>query len=158
MNALIIREMIEADIQAVAAIEQMSFTMPWSETSFFNELYNQHSIAMVAATKERIIGYICAKYVAGEGHILNLAVHPDFRKKGIAKELVENAIEHLKKSGCRFLYLEVRASNDAARKLYEGFGFKVVGIRKNYYTKPEENAAIMMLKSEMSGLDLIQEG
>lgn len=150
MEGLIIRELLEQDLPAVTAIENISFTTPWSEILFFNEIYKQRSIAKVAITEEagsgqRVVGYICADYVADEGHILNLAVHPDFRKKGIAKTLVENILEELKETDCRFLYLEVRASNNAARELYEGFGFKVIGTRKRYYNKPEEDAVIMRL-------------
>ena len=151
MEGLIIRELLEHDLPEVVGIENISFTTPWSEILFFNEIYKQRSIARVALIDKRVIGYICANYVADEGHILNLAVHPDFRRKGIAKTLVENILEELKETDCRFLYLEVRASNNAARELYEGFGFSVVGTRKKYYNKPEEDAVIMSLRldSEM---------
>lgn len=150
MEGLIIRELLEQDLPDVVGIENISFTTPWSEILFFNEIYKQRSIAKVAIMEEagsaqRVVGYICADYVADEGHILNLAVHPDFRKKGIAKILVKNVLEDLEKTDCRFLYLEVRASNVAAKKLYEGFGFVIVGTRKKYYNKPEEDAVIMRL-------------
>jgi len=151
MTELTIRELRESDIPSVVEIENISFTTPWSEILFFNEIYKQRSIAKVAVIEEacsvqRVVGYICANFVADEGHILNLAVHPDFRKKGIAKTLVENILEELKETDCRFLYLEVRASNNTARELYGGFGFSVVGTRKKYYNKPEEDAVVMMLK------------
>lgn len=151
MTELTIRELRESDIPFVIEIERISFTTPWSEILFFNEIYKQRSIAKVAIMEEtcsvqRVVGYICANHVADEGHILNLAVHPDFRKKGIAKTLVENILEELKETDCRFLYLEVRASNYAARELYEGFGFSVVGTRKGYYAEPKEDAVIMSLR------------
>lgn len=151
MEGLIIRELLEHDLPDVVGIENISFTTPWSEILFFNEIYKQRSIAKVAVMDKKVIGYICANFVADEGHILNLAVHPDFRRKGIAKTLVENILEELKETDCRFLYLEVRASNNTARELYGGFGFKVVGTRKKYYNKPEEDAVIMSLRldSEM---------
>ncbi len=151
MEGLIIRELLEHDLPEVVGIENISFTTPWSETLFFNEIYKQRSIAKVAIIGEKIVGYICANYVADEGHILNLAVHPDFRGKGIAKTLVKNILGDLKETDCRFLYLEVRDSNNAAKELYGGFGFKVVGTRKKYYNKPEEDAVIMSLRldSEM---------
>ncbi len=150
MERLIIRGMTEKDIQAVTEIERMSFSTPWSAASFYNEIYNPHSTAKVAVVEEacsvqRVVGYICANQVSDEGHILNLAVHPDFRKKGIAKNLVKDILEDLKETTCRFLYLEVRISNYPARKLYEGFGFNIVGIRKGYYNEPKEDAVIMML-------------
>lgn len=146
MEELTIRLMQESDLPSVVAIERISFSTPWSETLFFNELYKQCSIPKVAVIGDRIAGYICANHVADEGHILNLAVHPDFRGKGIAKILVKHSLEELKENACRFLYLEVRVSNNAARKLYEGFGFSVVGTRKIYYTEPNEDAVIMMLR------------
>ena len=146
MEGLVIRELLEHDLPDVVGIENISFTTPWSEILFFNEIYKQRSIAKVAVMDKKVIGYICANFVADEGHILNLAVHSDFRRKGIAKTLVENILEELKETDCRFLYLEVRASNNAARELYEGFGFKVVGTRKKYYNKPEEDAVIMSLR------------
>ncbi|HBG92028.1 MAG TPA: ribosomal-protein-alanine N-acetyltransferase [Nitrospiraceae bacterium] len=145
-KGLTIRTMQESDLPSIVKIERLSFSTPWSETSFFNEIYKQRSIPKVAVIDDRIAGYICANHVADEGHILNLAVHPDFRGKGIANTLVENILEELKENACRFLYLEVRASNNAARKLYEGFGFSVVGTRKEYYTEPKEDAVIMMLR------------
>ena len=138
--------MQESDLPSVVAIERLSFSTPWSEILFFNEIYKQRSIPKVAVIGDRIAGYICANHVADEGHILNLAVHPDFGRRGIANTLVENILEELKENACRFLYLEVRASNNAARKLYEGFGFSVVGTRKEYYAEPKEDAVIMMLR------------
>ncbi|MBT9536695.1 MAG: ribosomal protein S18-alanine N-acetyltransferase [Nitrospirae bacterium] len=146
MEGLTIRAMRESDLPSVVAIERLSFSTPWSEILFFNEIYKQRSIPKVAVIGDRIAGYICANHVADEGHILNLAVHPDFGRRGIANTLVENILEELKENACRFLYLEVRASNNAARKLYEGFGFSVVGTRKGYYTEPKEDAVIMMLR------------
>jgi ribosomal-protein-alanine N-acetyltransferase len=146
VEGLTIMAMQESDLPSVVAIERLSFSTPWSETSFLDEIYKHHSTAKVSVAGERVVGYICANQIADEGHILNLAVHPDFRRKGIANTLVKNIIEELKENACRFLYLEVRASNNAARKLYEGFGFSVVGARKAYYTEPKEDAVIMMLR------------
>jgi len=150
VEGLIIRQMYEFDLPYVIEIERISFSTPWSETSFYNEIYNPHSTANVAVVEEaysvqRVVGYICVNQVADEGHILNLAVHPEFRKRGIAKTLVKNILEDLRETACRFLYLEVRISNNIARKFYEGFGFKIVGTRKGYYNEPREDAVIMML-------------
>jgi ribosomal-protein-alanine N-acetyltransferase len=84
--------------------------------------------------------------VADECHLLDLAVHPDYRRRGIARALLDNVIQELRIEGCRFFYLEVRSSNYAARKLYEKFGFNMVGIRKGYYVNPAEDAVIMMME------------
>jgi ribosomal-protein-alanine N-acetyltransferase len=138
--------MRDADVPIVAGIEKTSFTLPWSETSFANEVHKLRSLPRVAVIDGTIVGYVCSEHVGDECHILNLAVHPDYRKQGIANMLVEYIIEELKLKACRFLYLEVRASNYVAKKLYHGFGFKIVGTRKNYYVAPVEDAVIMMLE------------
>lgn len=146
MRRILIRDMKEEDIGSVARIERMSFSLPWSETSFFNETKKPRSLPRVAVLDGNIVGYICSDYVGDECHILNLGTHPDYRKQGIATALVENALSELKLRSCKSLYLEVRASNHAAKKLYQGFGFKIVGTRKSYYVAPVEDAVIMMLE------------
>ncbi len=146
MKDILIRDMTEDDVAAVARIEKMSFSLPWSETSFLSETHKPRALPRVAVIDDTIVGYICSDYVGYECHILNLAVHPDYRKKGIATSLVEYILEQLRLKACRFLYLEVRASNYAAKKLYQSFDFKIVGTRKNYYVGPVEDAVIMMLE------------
>ena len=141
-----IGDMETGDLPAVLEIERASFTTPWSETSFFNELKNPRSICRAAKTDGRVKGYIFASRILDEGHILDLAVHPDFRRQGIASALVSHVIEHLREEGVRFLYLEVRESNVPAIKMYGKFGFEEIGIRKKYYASPEEDAVIMCLK------------
>jgi len=135
--------MREGDIPHVVQIERLSFPTPWSETSFLNEIYKLRSLARVAIFDEVIAGYLCAEQVLDEGHILNLAVHPDFRGMGVAKVLVKQVMEEMRQNGCRVLYLEVRSSNAIAKRLYERFGFRVIGTRKRYYVTPEEDAIIM---------------
>jgi ribosomal-protein-alanine N-acetyltransferase len=146
MNTVYIREMYPDDIPEIVSIEKLSFSMPWSETSFRSEIYSRYSITRVAELNGLIVGYICVKHVADECHLLDLAVHPDYRRRGIARSLLDNVIQELRIEGCRFFYLEVRSSNYAARKLYEKFGFNMVGIRKGYYVNPVEDAVIMMME------------
>ena len=146
MEQFVIRDMREEDIKLIAEIEKISFSTPWSEMSFFNELHKPYSTSRVAVLDDSIAGYICANCIKGEGHILNLAVHPDYRRHGIAKALIGNMIEELRTKGCRFIYLEVRASNDTAKKIYGNFGFRVAAIRRGYYIAPLEDAVIMMLE------------
>ncbi|MDI6800482.1 MAG: ribosomal protein S18-alanine N-acetyltransferase [Thermodesulfovibrionales bacterium] len=138
--------MLPDDVSEVVKIERLSFSTPWSETSFYSEIYSDHSITRIAETNGTIAGYICVKRMADECHLLNLAVRPDYRNQGIATTLLNNVIQELNKWGCRALFLEVRASNYAAMRLYAGFGFKTIGVRKNYYLYPAEDAVVMMLE------------
>lgn len=145
LEGLIIRNMWWSDIPQVLKIERMSFSTPWNEMAFLNEIYNSSSIVKVAIYKNEVVGYICANSVIDEGHILNIAVAPGLRRKGIASAMLEKVIDELKKKGCKSIYLEVRASNKIAMRFYENFGFISVGIRKDYYTSPKEDAVVMML-------------
>lgn len=136
--------MQEDDIPAILKIEQISFTTPWSEQDFLNEIYKKNVLSKVAMFEENIIGHICVNHHAHESHILNLDVHPDFRRQGVATILMEDAIGELKKRGCAFMHLKVRISNTGAQKFYELLGFKVEGIRKKFYGNPDEDALLMM--------------
>jgi len=144
MKQVLIRDMTEEDIQSVLKIEKVSFSFPWAEGSFVNEMHKPRSLARVAVVDNEIAGYLCAEHVLDEGHVLDLAVHPDYRRMGIATALVEHVLEELKERACGFLYLEVRASNYLAKRIYQGFGFRIVGTRKRYYVSPIEDAVIMM--------------
>ncbi|NWF75553.1 MAG: ribosomal protein S18-alanine N-acetyltransferase [Nitrospirae bacterium] len=144
MDKLVIRDMGEEDILEVVNIEQVSFSTPWSEQSFLRELYRKYSIMKVAVFRDKIIGYICADYKFHEACILNLAVHPDYRRRGVATILMNNVINELKNRGCVFLYLKVRFSNTGAKEFYKRFGFKTESIRKKYYSNPDEDALVMM--------------
>jgi ribosomal-protein-alanine N-acetyltransferase len=146
MNTVYIREMYPDDIPEIVSIERLSFSTPWSETSFRGEIYSRYSVTRVAELNGVIVGYICVKHVADECHLLDLAVHPDYRRRGIARALLNEVIQELRIEGCRFFYLEARLSNYAARKLYEKFGFNMVGVRKGYYVNPAEDAVIMMME------------
>jgi ribosomal-protein-alanine N-acetyltransferase len=140
-----IDDMQLSDLPDVVSIEHNSFSTPWSERFFYNEIYNPRSILKVARIKRRIAGYICSQQIVDEGHILDLAVHPEFRNIGVATELISHVIGWFRDSNCKNVFLEVRASNEEAQKTYDRFGFKVLGIRKKYYVKPDEDAVIMSL-------------
>lgn len=144
MHKLIIRDMQKDDIPDVSGIERISFSTPWSRQSFLNEIYRKNAFLKVAVFDKNIIGYICGNYLHHESRILNLAVHPDFRRQGVATILMNEAMRELKKKGCVFMYLKVRISNTDAQKFYELFGFKSETIRKKYYDNPEEDALLMM--------------
>jgi [ribosomal protein S18]-alanine N-acetyltransferase len=136
--------MVEDDIPEVMGIERSSFSTPWSEISFLSEVYKKNAFSNVAVFEGKIIGYICINYLLHESHILNLAVHERFRRRGVATILMNESLKELKKKGAAFMYLEVRASNAGAKKFYELFGFTVGSIRKKYYTNPDEDALLMM--------------
>jgi ribosomal-protein-alanine N-acetyltransferase len=143
MSKLIIRDMQEDDIPAILEIEKISFTAPWNKHDFLNEMYEKEVLSKVAVFEERIVGYICVNYRAHESHILNLAVHPDFRRQGVATIIMEEVSGELKKRGCVFTFLKVWVSDTGAQKFYELLGFKVEGTRKKYYDNPDEDALIM---------------
>jgi len=144
MLKLIIRDMREEDIPSILEIERNSSNPPWSEEQFLNEIYNKYALSKVAVFDGEVIGYICANYLLHESHILTLAVDPDFRRRGVATKLMNEATRELKKRGCVFMYLKVRVSNAGAQKFYELFGFKAETVRKKYYGNPDENALLMM--------------
>jgi len=144
MAELSIRAMRETDISSIMEIERSTFTTPWSEISFLNEVYKKNGISKTALYGEGIIGYICANFVLHEAHILNLAVHQAWRRRGIGSILLNETLRELKNKGCVFVYLEVRASNTGARAFYERFGFATESRRKKYYEHPDEDALLMM--------------
>lgn len=146
MAEIEIRVMLEHDIPEILEIERISFATPWSEAAFLHEVRKPYALSKVAILKGFIIGYICANQIFDECHILNIASHPDFRRQGVGTALMEESLTELRGKGCKFFYLEVRASNAGAKRFYERFGFKVVGLRKNYYVSPIEDAALMMLR------------
>lgn len=141
-----IREMLPEDVPEVLRIESLCFTMPWSRASFLSEVYGQHSFTRVAESGGALAGYICMRHVADECHLLDLAVDPVYQRLGIAGLLLNSGLEAMRELSCRFLFLEVRVGNVASRALYDKFGFKTVGNRKDYYLNPVEDAVIMMLE------------
>jgi ribosomal-protein-alanine N-acetyltransferase len=146
MAEIEIRLMREQDIPEILKIERMSFSTPWSEAAFYQEIRKQYALSKVAVWHSGVVGYICANMIFDDCHVLNIAVHPDFRRRKIATELMENILNESKERGCRFFYLEVRASNTGAVTFYESFGFKIAGVRRRYYSSPEEDATLMVLR------------
>jgi ribosomal-protein-alanine N-acetyltransferase len=136
-------------VAPIAEIEKLCFHDPWSEKSIASELDNRLSLWLVAMDGDRVAGYVGSQSVLGETDMMNIAVHPDFRRRGIAEELVVKLVEELKVRGNHSLMLEVRVSNDPARNLYEKLGFQQVGLRKNYYRNPREDACILRKEWEI---------
>ncbi len=138
-----ITEMKAIHVPQVAALEKLCFSDPWSEESVAGELKNQFSFWLVAEDDGVVTGYIGCQIAYPEVDVMNVAVHPDHRRRGIAAILVEALTDHLRRLDCTCLSLEVRASNDPAIALYEKMGFETVGRRPNYYRHPKEDALIM---------------
>ena len=136
--------MTEKHVAQVAELEKICFgSAAWSEKSIASELNNALSLWIVAVEDEKILGYVGSQTVMGETDMMNVAVYPDYRKQGIASGLITELIGALKKRESHCLTLEVRASNEPAKNLYKMLDFEEIGIRKNYYRNPREDALIL---------------
>ena len=137
--------MNESHINGVYELSKECFAIPWTLDSISNELNNplaKYVIAQDLSTGE-VIGFVGVWIIAGEGDITNIAVSPKYRKKGIASNLLIKLFEMCKTFNCEDITLEVRASNTVAQNLYRKYGFKMGGIRKEYYSDNKEDAIIM---------------
>ena len=132
--------MKESHVAAVAELEKQNFSEPWPEIAVRSELTNKLSLWLVALDGETVVGYVGSQTVLQEADMMNIAVAGTHRRRGIARLLVEELIRQL---DAYQLTLEVRASNAPAIALYEKLGFTQVGLRKNYYHKPKEDALIL---------------
>jgi ribosomal-protein-alanine N-acetyltransferase len=146
---MMLEKMNPAHVPQIAQLEKICFSDPWSENSIASELDNKLAFWLVATEGETVAGYIGSQTVMEETDMMNVAVHPDFRRQGIAEALVNGLVEHLKAMGSRCLTLEVRASNAPAIALYEKLGFTEIGRRKNYYRNPREDALILRKEWEI---------
>jgi ribosomal-protein-alanine N-acetyltransferase len=143
-----IQPMTPADLEEVLPIEEVSYTTPWNRTMFEAELHgNRFARLLVARDSEQniLLGYVCFWMVFDELHLMNLSVHPEWRRMRIGEELARRALSSAREGGARLATLEVRASNEAAKRLYEKLGFKVAAVRHGYYREPKEDAVIMNL-------------
>ena len=132
----------------VQRIEQQCFSLPWTEAMLRMQLQPDSHVFLTAETEGVVVGYIGMLYVLDEGYISNVAVRPDFRRRGVAEALLRALEARSRALRLSFLTLEVRAGNAAAVALYEKRGYRVVGRRKNYYEKPTEDAILMTLTLE----------
>ena len=129
-------------ISQVAELERVLFSAPWDENSLRSELENPLSLWLVALCGDRVAGYVGSQTVLGESDMMNLAVHPDFRRQGLGRQLV-NALVYELEEDSHCMLLEVRQSNEGAIALYRALGFRQVGKRPNYYKRPTEDALIL---------------
>ena len=145
-NGVSIRFMQKGDIEEVMLIEQSSFPAPWSAKAFLSELQNKFARYFVLLEQGEIVGYAGMWLFARESHITTIAIHPNYRKQGYGRMLMNFLIEYSREEGVDTMILEVRASNIPAIKLYSSLGFNKIGIRKNYYLETHEDAIVMLRK------------
>ncbi|HST17490.1 MAG TPA: ribosomal protein S18-alanine N-acetyltransferase [Gaiellaceae bacterium] len=138
-----IRRLDLADLDAIEAIEQRAYSTPWSRAMFASELAKPTSICLGAFEGTELVGYIVNSRYVDAWHVMNVAVHPDRQRRGIASRLLERLFSLTRDDERRGYTLEVRVSNEGAIRLYEGLGFESRGIRRGYYTDNREDALIM---------------
>ena len=138
-----IRPMTKSDCEQVAAIEAVSFSLPWSLRAFTDTVEKENFRYFVAEKEGEILGYCGFLFVLDEAEIPNVCVKASARKQGVGKQMMSVLIEEAAKIGIATLFLEVRESNVAARTLYTSLGFTEDGIRKNFYEQPVEHAVLM---------------
>ena len=138
-----ISPMIKQDTYFIAEIEKESFSEPWSQAALEGELSNENALFLVAKDGDEILGYIGMHTVLDECYIANIAVGQKYRRRKVAEKLLLYSIEKVRERNCGFISLEVRVSNAPAIALYEKMGFVSLGERKDFYSRPKENALIM---------------
>jgi ribosomal-protein-alanine N-acetyltransferase len=137
-----------AHLDRICQIERACFSNPWPRESFLSDLGTPQARCTVALMKEMVVGYAIGWFVLDELHVLNLAVGPRHRRRGIGRDLLSDLLAAAQSRGCRHASLELRSSNHHARRLYEKYGFRPVAIRRRYYRYPTEDAFVMLLDLE----------
>ncbi|MEK7702985.1 MAG: ribosomal protein S18-alanine N-acetyltransferase [Nitrospirota bacterium] len=144
LQEVVIEKMEAIDLEEVIAIEQLSFSCPWTKAMFYSEFFdNLLSFSYAARAGGRVVGYLFFWEVVGELHLMNIAVSDLWRRCGIANQLIEKMLETGRERSAHKIFLEVRASNEPALALYQTLQFYKVGIRKNYYHSPKEDAIVL---------------
>ena len=144
MRALALTPMAVEDLDEVLDIERLSFKTPWSRAAFRYEVMQKRvARGLVIRLGGRLVGYLCLWEIGHEIHITNLAVHPDWRRRGLARSLIHSVLEDGRGRGVTLAFLEVRPTNTEALGLYESLGFSVIGRRKGYYFDTGEDALVM---------------
>lgn len=138
-----IRDATAADVPAIVAIEQASFSDPWSEQSFHGLVGAERARLRVAVQHDQVVGYAVAWHVGDEAELANLAVAQVARRQGVGALLLDDLLAHADAAAGQTVYLEVRDRNAAAQALYRSRGFEVAGRRRGYYSQPDEDAVVM---------------
>ncbi len=149
LNNMSIVKAGQEHIEDIVNVEKLSFKIPWSKQSIIDEFVNNEAaIYYCALAGGRAVGYVGMWQVLDEGHITNIAVHPEFRQSGLGSALMEALLEEAGRRGLTALTLEVRKSNHSAQGLYRKYGFSDGGMRKRYYADNNEDAIIMWKRLE----------
>ncbi len=146
IDQVTIQSMTMDDLEEVSQLEKLCFSDPWCKENFREEVEHRFTIPLVTKIDNKIVGYICLWNVDFQLEIANIAVAPEFRRRGIGKIMMERVISEAKEKGCESVILSVRESNLPALKLYGEFGFIEIGRRKHYYRFPVEDAMVMVKK------------
>ena len=137
-------DVTDAHIPQIEQLEQQCFSMPWTAELLRSQMKDaQHEFIAALSPDGTVLGYVGMMYVLDEGYISNVAVSPDYRRQGIADKLIDHLCVLCRDHALSFVTLEVRAGNTPAIALYEKHGFQRVGLRRNYYERPREDALIM---------------
>lgn len=140
---VIVRNMRQEDIPFAVELEKELFSDAWTELGLVNTLHYRPDTSFIAELDGKPVGYLFFMAAADEGELLRIGVSPRHRRKGVARALIDHMNRFVGENGIYSVWLEVREHNEAARALYEKTGFTLQGYRKNYYHKPDEDAAIM---------------
>lgn len=138
-----ITDIEEKHIEQIKDLEKKCFSVPWTDEQLRAQLPDKMHVFLIAESNEKALGYVGMMHVLDEGYISNVAVDPEYRRNGIADALINELTERAKELELSFVTLEVRESNEPAKALYKKHGFSEVGLRKNYYSFPTENAILM---------------
>ncbi|MDY5022836.1 MAG: ribosomal protein S18-alanine N-acetyltransferase [Blautia sp.] len=146
---MILREMLVEDLEQVMEIENQLFSVPWTKEGYFTFLTRDDTMFLVVEEKGKILGYCGLLMVLDEGDVTNVAVCRERQREGIGSFLVSSLLRLAGDQGISMIHLEVRSGNETAIRLYERLGFQRDGIRRNYYSDPEEDAVLMTWHSHL---------
>lgn len=138
-----IRPLRVDDLQQVIRIEEESYSVPWGESTFRSLIMRTDTDLLCAESKGQVVGYAICWFVVDQGELGNVAVGKEWRRMGIGAQLVRAVLERAARRGAREVFLEVRKSNAEAQRLYRRLGFREIGVRRNYYVRPIEDALVM---------------
>ena len=146
MTGPVVRSMAPGDVSAVVELETASFSSPWSESTFHTLLDRPGAELMVLDDGGEVIGYAVLWCILDQGELANIAIRPDRRGGGLGATLLDAVLERARSRGVETLFLEVRESNAVARAMYARFGFSELGVRRDYYDRPREDARILRIE------------